>query len=93
MCSSDLIENDNLYSTYKQLKNCPSVLTSQLFGDKLHITINNEADFEADLKREKINLKSFQKVEPSIEDVFIELILSDKFFLPPNRHFLSTTLR
>jgi ABC-2 type transport system ATP-binding protein len=68
------IENDNLYSTYKQLKNCPSVLTSQLFGDKLHITINNEADFEADLKREKINLKSFQKVEPSIEDVFIELM-------------------
>jgi len=68
------IDNDNLYATYDQLKNCPSVLASQLFGDKIHITIKNEAEFKADLKREKISLKSFRKIEPGIEDVFIDLM-------------------
>ncbi len=68
------IDNDNLYATYDQLKNCRSVLASQLFGDKIHVTIKNETEFKVDLKREKINLKSFRKIAPGIEDVFIDLM-------------------
>jgi len=76
--SHDLIEieDDKLYLTFEKLKQCPSVLTSQLFGDKIHVTVTNETDFYRDLESNVIVLKSFHKVKPGIEDVFIELMKS-----------------
>ena len=67
------IEGENLYDIYVKLKSRPNVITSQLFGDKIHIALKKGAD-TGDLTTELAGRGSFEKIEPGIEDLFYELI-------------------
>ena len=68
------IQSPDLYDTLNQLKNIPSIISSQLFGDKLHVTVGNFQTLKRELQEKKINISSIQKIEPSTEDIFIELM-------------------
>ncbi|MBN2013021.1 ABC transporter ATP-binding protein [candidate division KSB1 bacterium] len=74
--SDQLLElaHDDLYHTCQQLKHYASVKRVQLFGDKIHVIVTDEAKFQNELQREKISPKSVTPIAPGIEDVFIELM-------------------
>jgi ABC-2 type transport system ATP-binding protein len=51
----------------------PHVVDVNLFGEGLHVTMNEEFDIQGALEAKGIQVQSVTKVEPSIEDVFFQL--------------------
>lgn len=74
--SDHLLEiiTDELINTSNQLKKLVEIKSVQIFGDKIHVT-TEEADQTIMEIRSKIpDVASIRKIEPSIEDTFIELM-------------------
>ena len=78
------IESENNYQLLLELRNNPYVNAAYIFGDSLHVTFNGE------LKTEKgvwiiengnnqcqlsIGNYQLQKIQPTVEDCFINLML------------------
>ncbi len=70
------IDCDDRYSVFSRLEALPSVKMTQLFGDKIHIAVTSESLFRREIKKHEITLHSIRRIEPGIEDVFIELMQS-----------------
>jgi len=65
---------DDLIDTAHQLKELPGINSVQIFGDKIHIT-TKDVDQAIKVIRDKFpDLESIEKIEPSIEDTFIDLM-------------------
>jgi ABC-2 type transport system ATP-binding protein len=67
----------NNYSLLKQLRGMDSVLRAEPFGDSIHLTVNNADDIvtikNAVTQGEPKEI-SIEAIEPSIEDVFLDLM-------------------
>lgn len=63
-----------LHDTVSHLKNIPSIISTQLFGNKIHITVIDSQQTKQQLQKLNIGLTSISKIQPNIEDVFIELM-------------------
>lgn len=68
------IITEELITTSNQLKGLTEIKSVQIFGDKIHVT-TKEVDHVIKMIRSNFpGVKSIQKIEPGIEDTFIELI-------------------
>ena len=60
------------------LKSLPQVTSVALFGDKLHLTVNDEAAARTavmgELQARAIVVRGFERIEPSLEDAFVAII-------------------
>ncbi len=68
------IESSDLYGTMDQLSQLPFVQSPQLFGDKIHIIVEEDPGIEKKLRSANIGIRSMSRIDPSVEDVFIELM-------------------
>ena len=68
------IKSPNIYTTLHHLKENPLFLSTQLFGDRIHITVENAEDAQNELKKTSTDISSITRIDPGIEDVFIELM-------------------
>jgi len=74
--SDHLLEiiTDELINTSTQLKELTEIKSLQIFGDKIHVTTEN-VDHVIKIIRDNFpGVRSIQKIEPGIEDTFIELM-------------------
>jgi ABC-2 type transport system ATP-binding protein len=72
----ELIPSD-INGTRAALSRLPELLDANVFGDSLHVRINDEREIETirkTLETEKIEIYSLKRIEPSMEDVFLSLI-------------------
>jgi ABC-2 type transport system ATP-binding protein len=63
------------------LSRMPGVVDVNVFGEGLHVRFNEESEGEAIRKRlaeEGIEIHSFRKISPTIEDAFLSLIPKDR---------------
>ncbi len=76
MFSDFLLEiiTDELIITSNQLKKLPEIKSVQIFGDKIHVTTNKADQVIKAIKANFPDVRSIQKIEPGIEDTFIELM-------------------
>lgn len=70
------IETSALYDTFLKLKQNPMFIQSQLFGDRIHITVKSLTKAKEELKKIGIPISAIKEIQPTIEDVFVELIKS-----------------
>ncbi|RKY87463.1 ABC transporter ATP-binding protein [candidate division KSB1 bacterium] len=80
--SHELIEikGENLFEVSRKLKNIDSIIDIQIFGDKLHLTVEKAEKviplINGIFKKLNIKISEVNQVNPGIEDTFIELIKS-----------------
>ena len=74
--SDHLLEiiTDELINTSNQLKELAEVKSVQIFGDKIHVTTEKIDQAILEIRTKIPNVASIRKIEPSIEDTFIELM-------------------
>jgi len=74
--SDHLLEiiTDELINTSNQLKELAEVKSVQIFGDKIHVTTEKVDQTIMEIRAKIPNVASIRKIEPSIEDTFIELM-------------------
>ncbi len=69
---------DDLMGAYAALKGEASLSSVALFGDRLHLTANDEPAarlaVRARLTRQNITLTQLDRIEPSLEDAFVAII-------------------
>ncbi|MEE4311023.1 MAG: ABC transporter ATP-binding protein [candidate division KSB1 bacterium] len=69
------VESDTPYDTAARLGEHNAVHSAQLFGDRIHITVDDvNEDFLDSLYAVDPNIKEINVTEPDIEDVFMELM-------------------
>jgi ABC-2 type transport system ATP-binding protein len=68
------IITDELINTSNQLKELAEVKSVQIFGDKIHVTTEKIDQAILEIRTKIPNVASIRKIEPSIEDTFIELM-------------------
>jgi len=68
------ITSTDLHVTFKKLEMLPSIISAQLFGDKIHITVDDGAQTTQQLQQLNIGVTAINQIQPGIEDVFIELM-------------------
>ena len=69
--------SDNARSAVERVKSLAGVRTVSLYGDRLHITIDQKAAITGlvdNIKRLGIEVKDFREIVPSLEDVFIAMV-------------------
>ncbi|MGE5173098.1 MAG: ATP-binding cassette domain-containing protein, partial [Betaproteobacteria bacterium] len=69
--------SENARSAVELVKNLGGVISVSLYGDRLHITIEEKvsaAEIIADLKSLGIEIKDYRDILPSLEDVFISMV-------------------
>jgi ABC-type uncharacterized transport system ATPase subunit len=69
--------SDNARSALEQVRNMSGVHGVSLYGDRLHITLENKmnaAEVVVQLRRADIEVKDFRDIQPSLEDVFISMV-------------------
>jgi ABC-2 type transport system ATP-binding protein len=69
--------SDNARSALEQVRNMVGVHGVSLYGDRLHITLEqkmNSAEVIVQLRRAGIDVKDFRDILPSLEDVFISMV-------------------
>ena len=59
------VESDDNYLLLNELRQNSDVRSAYIFGDTIHVTFNEQL---------RINNEQFKKIQPSIEDCFIELL-------------------
>ena len=75
-----LLELDctDLMGAYAALKQAPALRGVALFGDKLHLTADDQAAahaaVETALRERGITLRALERIEPSLEDTFVAII-------------------
>jgi ABC-2 type transport system ATP-binding protein len=68
---------DNARSALEHVRHMGGVHNVSLYGDKLHITLENKmnaAEVIVQLRHEGIDVKDFRDILPSLEDVFISMV-------------------
>ena len=65
---------DELIDTSNQLKTMDEITSVQIFGDKIHVTTKEVDRVIKKIKTNFSGIKSIKKIEPGIEDTFIELM-------------------
>jgi len=68
------LNSQDLYSTYNAMNDLNSVESRQLFGDRIHFTSSSLNMVKQELDEKAIPYTSIQQIEPTMEDVFIELM-------------------
>lgn len=80
-------ETDNADAAIKILDTIPWIKSSAYFGEYIHITLNKDELNNSDarkneitdiLGREKIGVNRIERIAPSLEDVFVNLLEKDK---------------
>jgi ABC-2 type transport system ATP-binding protein len=72
-----LIETDDAHSVYKKIEQSADCDHCTLFGNGIHITDTaaiGEDKIRENLEKLQIEYKSFRKIEPELEDLFLKLI-------------------
>jgi drug efflux transport system ATP-binding protein len=72
----ELVSSD-LHKTRQLVSRLPEALDVNVFGDGLHVRVHESADIDAiaaELRRQGIEVISFRKVKPAMEDAFLSLI-------------------
>ena len=72
----ELVPSD-ITATRAALSRLPALLDANVFGDSLHVRIDDEREIETirkTLETEQIKIHSLKRIEPSMEDVFLSLI-------------------
>jgi hypothetical protein len=72
----ELIPSD-INGTRAALSRLPALLDANVFGDSLHVRIEDEREIETirkTLETKEIKIYSLKRIEPSMEDVFLSLI-------------------
>ena len=74
--SDHLLEiiTDELIDTSNQLKTLTEIKSVQIFGDKIHVTTQEDDQVIKMIQNNFPGIKSIQMIEPGIEDTFIELM-------------------
>jgi ABC-2 type transport system ATP-binding protein len=69
--------SDNARSALEKVRNMGGVHSVSLYGDRLHITLENKmnaAEIVVKLRQAGIDVKDFRDILPSLEDVFISIV-------------------
>jgi ABC-2 type transport system ATP-binding protein len=78
-----LIECDALGPTLAALQQAPGVRDCSVFGDSLHVLVEDAAVASVELPRylqaKGLPLRRITSIEPSLEDVFVQLVGADTF--------------
>jgi ABC-2 type transport system ATP-binding protein len=72
----ELVSSD-LHKSRQLVSGLPGVLDVNVFGDGLHVRVHDTADVNAivsELGKQGIEVNSFRKVKPAMEDAFLSLI-------------------
>jgi ABC-2 type transport system ATP-binding protein len=76
-----LLECTNLGPTLAALQNAPGVLDCSVFGNALHVLVSDAerslAELPAYLEQKSQRPSRLQRIHPSLEDVFVQLIAVD----------------
>lgn len=74
--SDHLLEiiSDELIKVSNQLREFSEIKSVQIFGDKIHVTTKDVNHVIKMIRSKFPDVKSIQKIEPGIEDTFIELM-------------------
>ncbi len=71
------IKADNMFALMNILKENPTVYSSYLFGEYIHIVLNNKSDIESfaeELSQKEMKNLKWAKIIAGIEDCFMELM-------------------
>lgn len=68
------IQTPDIRKDSKILKALPSVSDAQTFGDRINILCRDCSMFDKDLKESGIQILSIRQVQPSLENLFIDMI-------------------
>ena len=80
-------ETGNADAAIKILDNIPWIKSSAYFGEYIHITLNKDELNNADMRKneimdilgkDNISVKRIERIAPSLEDVFVNLLEKDK---------------
>lgn len=72
------IQSDDLHQTMHELEQVPDILSVDMFGDKIHITVDNAQVLGDRIRNSEISFRSLKKIQPGLEDVFIDLMKAQK---------------
>lgn len=75
------LESENLRQLRNYIQTLPEVHNTQLFGDSLHVSFKQmpgSQDWSRWERESNSNLKSYEPITPTIEDVFLDLIRGSK---------------
>lgn len=74
--SHELLEitSPDLHATNRKMEQLPIVLSSQLFGDKIHVTVENAISAKDELQHNGHGISTIKIIEPELEDIFIDLM-------------------
>ncbi len=77
------IECERVVDALEILEEQSYVQETSIFGNKIHISVNENSDHESEIKtvltdKNGIQIKSIGKIVPTLEDVFIHLLEKDK---------------
>ncbi len=68
------IQSDDLHLTMGELEDFAEILSMDMFGDKIHITVEDAQKMSSKLRNSEISIRSLKKIKPGLEDVFIDLM-------------------
>jgi len=76
-----LLESENIGAVLAALTNAPGVRDCSVFGNALHVLVS-DAERSRDelqnlLKRQNLQPSRIERIQPSLEDVFVQLIAND----------------
>jgi drug efflux transport system ATP-binding protein len=76
-----LLEGDSLGPTLAALTDAPGVLDCSVFGNALHVLVRDAerslAELPAWLEQKGLRSTSLERIKPSLEDVFVQLVARD----------------
>ncbi len=74
--SNELLEitSPDLHETMAILEHVPTVLSAQLFGDKIHVTVKNASSAKDQLQNNGYGISTIKIIELELEDIFIDLM-------------------
>jgi len=76
-----LLEGENLGSLLAALNQAPGVLDCSVFGNALHVLVADAerslGQLPAFLENQKLRASRLERIHPSLEDVFVQLIAND----------------
>lgn len=71
------LKSENMYKLLNDLRDFEKTISAHRFGDSIHVSIKNENDTEfiiEELRKSNHQKITIDKIEPNIEDCFMELI-------------------
>jgi ABC-2 type transport system ATP-binding protein len=76
-----LLEGENLGSLLAALNQAPGVLDCSVFGNALHVLVRDAersvGELPTFLDKQNLRLSRIERIRPSLEDVFVQLIAND----------------